>query len=163
MTKKTYKIHGMHCASCAMTIGRVLTKLSGVKAAGVNFASESVLIEFDERVVSDLKLAEEVDSVGYKLAIGSQTKIETEAIDENTKTISTKVLGMDSPHCAMIVGSALKKLSGIKNTDIDFSNQRAKVVFDSKKLAAGEIFKVITDAGYKPIMEQGEAEEILDK
>ena len=101
--------------------------------------------------------------MGYKLAIGSQTKIETEAIDENTKTISTKVLGMDSPHCAMIVGSALKKLSGIKNTDIDFSNQRARIVFNPQQVTKSEIFKVITDAGYKPIEEEGETEEMLDK
>ena len=74
-----------------------------------------------------------------------------------------KVLGMDSPHCAMTVESALKKLSGIKNTDIDFSNQRAKIIFDSSLLNIGDIFKVITDAGYKPIEEEGEAEEILDK
>src|SRR3990167_7083642 len=74
-----------------------------------------------------------------------------------------KVFGMDSPHCAMIVEGAIKKLSGIKNTDLDFPNQRAKVVFDSSLLNVSDIFKVITDAGYKPIEEEGEAEEILDK
>ena len=51
MTKKTYKIQGMHCASCAGTIERVLLKVAGVRSASVNFASESALIEFDELVV----------------------------------------------------------------------------------------------------------------
>src|SRR3990167_5777512 len=84
-------------------------------------------------------------------------------VNKNIETISMKVLGMDSPHCAMVVEGAIKKLSGIKNTDLDFPNQRAKVVFDSSLLNVGDIFKVITDAGYKPIEEEGEAEEILDK
>lgn len=84
-------------------------------------------------------------------------------IDTDSETISIKVLGMDSPHCAMVVEGALKKLPGIKNIDIDFSNKRAKVVFIPKKLTVVNIFKVITDAGYKPIEEKGEAEEILDK
>jgi len=173
----------MHCASCAGTIERVLLKTAGVRAATVNFAGTSTLIEFDENIVSGAGLAKAVESVGYKLDVGSQAspvhshvdvpmhemdmgdkvKKEDEVIDKGSETISLKVLGMDSPHCAMIVESAFKTLSGIKNTDIDFSNQRAKVVFDPKKLTIDEIFKVITDAGYKPIEEEGEAEEVLDK
>ena len=171
MKKETYKIYGMHCASCAGTIERVLLKTAGVRAAMVNFASETTLIEFDENIVSEAGLAQAVESVGYKLDIGSQPQKTTESkvkkegavSDKDSETISIKVLGMDSPHCAMIVENAFKTLSGIKNTDIDFSNQRAKVVFDPKKLTKEEIFKVITDAGYKPIEEEGEAEEVLDK
>lgn len=163
MKKEIFKIRGMHCASCAGTIERVLLKTVGVHSAAVNFASESVLIEFDDRVVSESRLAKAIESVGYELDIGVQTK-KGEALSDGTlETISIKVLGMDSPHCAMVVEGALKKLPGVKNIDVDFSNQRAKVVFIPKKLVASNIFKVIIDAGYKPIEEEGEVEEILDK
>ena len=70
---------------------------------------------------------------------------------------------MDSPHCAMVVEGAIKKLPGIKNIDVDFSNQRAKVVFNPSMSSLDKIFQVITDSGYKPIKEEGEVEEILDK
>ena len=168
MKKELYKILGMHCSSCAGTIERALLKTAGVRSASVNFASESALIEFDESIISELDLVQAVKSVGYKLVIGSQSsyaKSEKEEAtgDKDSETISIKVLGMDSPHCAMIVESAIKKLPGIKNIDVDFPNQRAKVVFIPKELAVSEIFKVITDAGYKPIEEKGESEEILDK
>ncbi|HEY4504082.1 MAG TPA: copper-translocating P-type ATPase [Candidatus Paceibacterota bacterium] len=171
--KETYKIRGMHCASCVATIERVLLKTAGVRLASANFASESVLIEFDENVISESNLANIVESVGYHLEVNAREKsisVKT-AINEkevviagkNIESISIKVLGMDSPHCAMIVEGAIKKLSGIKNTDVDFSNRRVKVVFDSSLININNIFKVITDAGYKPIEEEGEAEEILDK
>ena len=163
MKKETYKISGMHCASCAGTIERVLLKSAGVRSSSVNFTSETALIEFDENSVTESDLAEAVESVGYHLETSHYEKKEAAPADRNTKTISIKVLGMDSPHCAMVVQSALKKLSGVQNTDIDFSNQRAKIVFDPKKLTANDIFKVITDAGYKPIEEEGETEEIIDK
>lgn len=154
----------MHCASCVRTIEKVLKKTSGVKSVGVNFASESALIEFDENAVSESGLAKAVKSAGYELEVNSQDEKKKEtANDKNSETISIKVLGMDSPHCAMVVGGALKKLPGIKNIDVDFSNQRARVVFSRNILTVNEIFKVITDAGYKPIMEEGEAEEVLDK
>ena len=163
MTKKTYKIQGMHCASCAGTIERVLLKVAGVRSASVNFASESALIEFDELVVFESELAKTVSSTGYKLMIDSQSEKGGTQDDKYTEMISIKVLGMDSPHCAMVVESALKKLSGIKNIDVDFSNQRAKIVFNSRKLGINKIFKAIVDVGYTPIEEKGETEEILDK
>src|SRR3989338_9850913 len=163
MKKKTYKIRGMHCAGCVRTLERVLLKTAGVRSATVNSATESALIEFDENIVSESGLATAVESVGYHIEIGPAEKGEKIVSDKDTETISIKVLGMDSPHCAMVVEGAIKKLSGIRNIDVDFSNQRAKVVFAPKKLAVSEIFKVITDAGYKPIEEEGGAEEILDK
>ncbi|MEK7186806.1 MAG: copper-translocating P-type ATPase [Patescibacteria group bacterium] len=173
MKKETYKIHGMHCASCVNTIERVLSKTAGVHSASVNFATESALIEFDDKKISESDLANAVDSVGYHLEIDSGTtslqpsvhikKKDESVVWKNTETISLKVLGMDSPHCAMVVQGALKKLPGIRNIDIDFPNQRAKIVFDQSLLNLENIFTVIRDAGYKPIEEEGDAEEILDK
>jgi Cu+-exporting ATPase len=167
MQKETYKIQGMHCASCVATIEKVLSKTNGVHSVSVNYATESALIEFDENIVSESGLAKVVDGAGYHLII-SDAKInlprKSEVIDNgNTKTISIKVMGMDSPHCAIVVEGAIEKLSGIINTDVDFSNSRAKVVFDSSLVDINTIFKVISDAGYKPMKEEGEAEDILDK
>ena len=163
MTKKVFKISGMHCAGCAGTIERVLGKTAGVRSASVNSASESALVEFDENKVSEPDLAKAVSSAGYKLLIDPKEPKKETAGGKNSETVSLKVLGMDSPHCAMIVEGALKKLPGIKNSDLDFANQRAKVVFDPGTVALRDIFKVIIDAGYKPIDEEGGAEELLDK
>ena len=173
MRKETYSIHGMHCASCVRTIERALLKTSGVHSVSVNFASEKALIEFDENIVSPSDLAKVVASVGYHLEVGvegttaaaepAHNKKEAASPGKKFETVSAKVLGMDSPHCAMIVEGALKKMRGIKNTDLDFANQRAKIVFDSSFIKVSDIFRVISDAGYKPIEEAGAAEEILDK
>src|SRR3989344_9570052 len=38
--KSTIAISGMHCATCAQTIEKALSKTKGVVKAGVNFASE---------------------------------------------------------------------------------------------------------------------------
>ena len=72
MKKETYKIHGMHCASCAGTIERILLKTSGVISASVNIASESALIQFNEQVVSESTMAKAVASIGYRLDIETQ-------------------------------------------------------------------------------------------
>lgn len=67
MKKETYKIEGMHCASCVATIERALGKTAGIHMASVNFASESALIEFDENIVNEQELVKVVDRAGYKL------------------------------------------------------------------------------------------------
>lgn len=159
MKKETYKIHGMHCAGCVRTIEKVLSGQKGVQSASVNFASESALVEFDENVVSESELAQAVESAGYKLLTNGGSY---ETVSGAT-TLVLKVIGMDSPHCAMIVQGAIKKLPGIKNVDVDFSNQRARIVFEPVALTPEKIMNVITDAGYKPIREEGKAEDMLDK
>ena len=163
MKKETYQIRGMHCASCVRTIEKALMQTEGVNFAAVNFAAETALIEFDENVTSKEELAEMINSIGYSLDIGTEEELDKESGDrEGTIILSMKVIGMDSPHCAMTVEKAIKALSGIENVEVDFSNQRAKVVFDQTQTAVSDIAKVITDAGYKPIIEE-DKEGVVDK
>lgn len=85
MTKKTFKISGMHCAGCVRKIEHVLAKTSGVRSASVNFATESALVEFDEQVVSESNLAKAVESIGYHLDVAAS---ETETLSiTNHKSI----------------------------------------------------------------------------
>ena len=67
MKKETYKIQGMHCASCVATIEKMLSKTNGVYSASANFASESALVEFDENIISESGLEKAVAGAGYKL------------------------------------------------------------------------------------------------
>ncbi|MEK7208897.1 MAG: heavy metal translocating P-type ATPase [Patescibacteria group bacterium] len=68
-TTKTFKIKGMHCASCALTIEKAAAKMAGVKTAQVNFATETLLLEFDESQVTSKNLQVAVKAVGYELLI----------------------------------------------------------------------------------------------
>lgn len=45
MEKNTFKIEGMHCASCAVAIQGSLEEISGVKSASVNYATEEAHVE----------------------------------------------------------------------------------------------------------------------
>ena len=65
MTKKTFKIKGMHCTSCAMVIESDLED-AGVKAR-CNYASEFLDVEFDDAKVSVDKIHSVVKQSGYEL------------------------------------------------------------------------------------------------
>ena len=67
MKKEIFRIKGMHCASCAITIEKAASGLRGVKTAQVNFATETLSVEFDEKIIPESSFFKAVESVGYKL------------------------------------------------------------------------------------------------
>ena len=69
MTKKILKIKGMHCASCAVSLEKILAKQEGVFSASVNFATEKVSIEFDAQKINLEQIQEIIKKQGYKIEL----------------------------------------------------------------------------------------------
>lgn len=65
MVKKTYKVNGMHCTSCALMIESDLEDL-GVKAK-CSFSKEELEAEFDPEKIKEEKIKEIVEKTGYEL------------------------------------------------------------------------------------------------
>nr|MBI5455783.1 heavy-metal-associated domain-containing protein [Candidatus Levybacteria bacterium] len=66
MTKKVFKISGMHCTSCAMNIDGELEDTDGVKQANTNYARSVTEVEFDESKLNDKKIINIIEKTGYK-------------------------------------------------------------------------------------------------
>lgn len=65
MTKKTYKISGMHCASCSLVIEGELEDI-GVKAKA-NYAKQTVEVEFDVQKIKDEQIVKTIEEQGYQV------------------------------------------------------------------------------------------------
>lgn len=74
MKKEIFNIKGMHCASCAKSIENVLNDIEGISSAGVNFASEKVVVEYDENGVDFEKMNRAVKKIGYELVNNKKEK-----------------------------------------------------------------------------------------
>ncbi len=66
MKTQSLKIIGMTCAACAKASERAVQKLDGVNEANVNFATEKMIITFDEEKVSLSDVKEAVKKAGYE-------------------------------------------------------------------------------------------------
>ena len=66
--KKIFHISGMHCNSCAMVIELELEPR--VNKISVDYASEKAEIDFDEKKISEKKIAEIITKLGYKVKNG---------------------------------------------------------------------------------------------
>jgi P-type Cu+ transporter len=65
----TYKIKGMHCASCASIIERTLKKSGDVESVEVNYGTEKAKVSFDSSKVTPHNLSKHIEPLGYTLEI----------------------------------------------------------------------------------------------
>lgn len=76
ITKKSFPIVGMHCASCAKLLERGISKVPGVVSCAVNYGSESAMVEIEDGV-SDKDLEKAVENLGYKAVFAKKDEDKT--------------------------------------------------------------------------------------
>src|SRR3989338_1994477 len=69
MTPHTFRVKGMHCASCASIIEKTLKKVGGVHTVEVNYGTETAKIAFDEHATHAHALSEKIKPLGYSLVV----------------------------------------------------------------------------------------------
>lgn len=65
--KADFDISGMTCAACANRIEKRISKMDGVSNATVNFALETMSVEYDEQQVTSIDMIEAIDKLGFTL------------------------------------------------------------------------------------------------
>jgi len=65
--KADFDISGMTCAACATKIEKRLSKMDGVSRANVNFALETIAVEYDDNQVQKADMTAAVKKLGYEL------------------------------------------------------------------------------------------------
>jgi copper chaperone CopZ len=66
MTKIKLTVEGMHCASCASNIERVLKKVRGVQNVTVSLMTNKCFIEIQENTSKE-EIKKAIAKVGYKV------------------------------------------------------------------------------------------------
>lgn len=62
----TFKVTGMTCASCSVTLKAALKKLDGVQNVAVSVGDDSASVTFDPGKVTTKDIVAKIDNVGYK-------------------------------------------------------------------------------------------------
>jgi Cu2+-exporting ATPase len=73
----SFPVTGMTCAACAGSVESILSHTQGVTKASVNFASSSVLVEYDP-VLQPSDLQSALQSVGYDLIVDADDPSEAQ-------------------------------------------------------------------------------------
>ncbi|OGN19159.1 MAG: copper-translocating P-type ATPase [Candidatus Yanofskybacteria bacterium RIFCSPLOWO2_02_FULL_45_10] len=66
---QTFRIKGMHCASCAGIIEKTLKQQIGVESAEVNYGTEKAKVIFDGAKIGLVQLSKRIEPLGYSLVV----------------------------------------------------------------------------------------------
>ena len=91
MAEKNYTVTGMSCASCANAVERALNKNNDINAS-VNFATEELNIEYDEKKYNFDKIREIVESAGYGLVEDMIEDKKMELYQEKIKSLKNRLI-----------------------------------------------------------------------
>jgi mercuric ion binding protein len=61
-----YKIEGMTCATCSITIKTAAKKVDGVTKATVDTKNETAKVTFEDSKTSSVKISQAITNSGYK-------------------------------------------------------------------------------------------------
>jgi copper chaperone CopZ len=70
MRTATFKVEGMTCASCEVTIKLALERTPGVERAAVSYDEGSATVEYDPKKTTPAKLKAAINSTGYPVKEG---------------------------------------------------------------------------------------------
>lgn len=73
-----YKVVGMTCAACAISLETYLNPLNGVEKVAVNYPNQSVVITFDSRLISLEMISTKAKEIGYTIMFGEVDKVNIE-------------------------------------------------------------------------------------
>ena len=71
MKTTTFKIEGMHCDGCALTVKTLVEKEPGVKAVMVSFKESEARVLYDSKATSEDRLVATIQRPGYRV-VGCQ-------------------------------------------------------------------------------------------
>lgn len=64
--KEKFKVEGMTCSACQSHVQRTVQNLDGVLNVNVNLLSNSMVVDFDDKLCSIENISKAVDNIGYK-------------------------------------------------------------------------------------------------
>ena len=135
-----FKISGMTCSACANRIEKVVSKMDGVKEANVNFATETLTVNYDDKAITKADIEQKVEKIGFK-------------IQKNIQSHTYKIEGMTCSACANRVEKVTKKMPGVENAVVNFATEKLSVSYDADAINFGDIKAKVEKAGYKLIRE----------
>ena len=89
----TYKVKGMHCASCAGIIEKTLKKTDGVNSAEVNYGTETAKISFDAAKIHPQQISKKIEPLGYSFILSQDHSMHA-GVDQSKREKMMEVAGM---------------------------------------------------------------------
>lgn len=125
-------VSGMHCASCAARIERLLNALPGVEAS-VNLAAERAQVSLADAATTPAQVVATIEGAGFGVP---------------PQTLELALEGMTCAGCATRIEQALNRVPGVE-ASVNFAAERARVRYVPGIADAAALLAAVARAGYR--------------
>ena len=143
---KTISISGMSCAGCAKGLEDAVSKLIGIEIANVNFANETLYIQYNDKLDLD-DLFNTIEKLGFKYLE-----------QNNTKEVVISIGGMSCAGCAKGIEKEIIKINGVEKIEVNFATEKAKIIYNNN-IRLSTIKNKIEEMNFKILEESIEEKE----
>jgi uncharacterized protein len=116
--------------------------LKGVKSVDVDKKAREVLVEFNDRKISQNKLFETLGGLGFQVL--EQTKEELPVLGEHTYFVK----GMHCASCEVLIEKRLSALREVRSVEVSASQGKAFIVYKGKKPSINKLNKFFRKENY---------------
>ncbi|HOM83275.1 MAG TPA: heavy metal translocating P-type ATPase [Armatimonadota bacterium] len=148
------ELSGMTCASCAARIEKSLSRLEGVRAASVNFATGKASVEYDPARLEESDLVQRVENAGYGARVAGTGEASGEA------RILLEIDGITCAACVARIERALSRVPGVHHAEVNLATRQATVRYDPARTQPARLEEAVERAGYT-VLETARPEEAL--
>jgi P-type Cu+ transporter len=135
-TTITFKVLGMTCTMCALTIEKQLSDQEGVMSANVNFALGQATVTYDPKRIAPKQLVRAIRDVGY---------------DVDIERVELEIAGIVCVACITTIENALKDVPGVIDQSINPVSAQAVIDYDPSVVTLEMIIQTIRSTGYDVI------------
>ncbi len=141
ITKQTFTVKGMDCASCSTKVEKAVSRIPGVQEANVSFTSEKLTVSSKTAFPTE-KIRQAIENLGYQIT------------ENNLKEIILFVEGMDCQDEVELVEKRLKPLDGIVSFKPNLMSQKLAIAYYSRDITAEEIIRELDKSGLRANIEK---------
>ncbi len=160
MFEYNFKITNLTCEACIKLSNMALKGLPGVQDVQVDLESgKAKVVSQTELKWEDIKnslaqVGKVAESKEYenKVLPGDNVEKKDASVVKNNKgndeSINLSLTGMHCASCALLIEKGLKKVSGVKQANVNYAAEKARVIFDSSQASVANLIKAVQDSGY---------------
>ncbi|WP_338653500.1 heavy metal translocating P-type ATPase [Sporosarcina psychrophila] len=133
--KEEFRVYGMDCPACAVTIEKSLSTQQSIDGVNVNYSTGKMQVSSTEELEFEF-IQKQMKKLGF----------EVEPIKVNTNLKNYFIEGMDCGSCALTIENHLNNLPTVKHVQVNFSTGKMKIEHEN---SPEDIINEVAKAGFK--------------
>ncbi|MEK4404729.1 heavy metal translocating P-type ATPase [Sporosarcina sp. FSL K6-6792] len=133
--KEEFRVYGMDCPACAVTIEKSLSTQQSIDGVNVNYSTGKMQVSSTEELEFEF-IQKQMKKLGFEI----------EPIQVNTNLNNYFIEGMDCESCALTIENHLNNLPTVKHVQVNFSTGKMKIEHEN---SPEDIINEVAKAGFK--------------